>query len=79
MGRGSSGAQKNFDLLSDSFAVFSLLIRLVNKAPHFSTSAMVKELHMKQPIRPDEGRVALGLDNVQGGYNVAAQMMEGQA
>ncbi len=60
--------QKKIDLSSDSFAVFCLLIRLVYKAPRFSTSAMVKELHMKRVNRPNEGRMAPA---VAGGCDVA--------
>jgi len=59
---------KIFDLSSESFAVFCRLIRLVNKAPHFSTSARVKEWHMKRVNRPNEGRVALAMAS---GYDVA--------
>ena len=63
--------RKKTDLSSFSFAVFCLLIRLVNKAPLFSTSAMVKELHMKAVIRLSEGRMARTLENQDNVYNQA--------
>jgi hypothetical protein len=64
--------QKIFTACSNSFAVFCLLIRLVSKAPYFSTSAMVKELHMNILNQPGRGRAAPGLASVQGGCAMAA-------